>query len=84
MGAPNLLLAPVAIPRYAPASSSDLKIFFFVLSLRFSAGDVTSGGLSHFRPSLTGPGRQKTFLAQFVLETRLKSAFLEPLIGFLA
>jgi len=54
------------------------------LSLRFSASDVTSGGLSHFRPSLTGPGRQKTFLAQFVLETRLKSAFLEPLIGFLA
>jgi len=41
---------------------------------------------SPFWPSIPGPWRQpnKLFLAQVCLETMLSSAFVEPLIGFLA
>jgi len=39
---------------------------------------------SNFWPNLSGPGRQpnKSFLARIFLETRLKSASFEHLIGF--
>jgi len=55
----------------------------FVSGLGFSVGDVKSGGVSHFWPSLPGPGRQhnEPFWFNFLLETRLKFAILKPLIG---
>jgi len=64
-----------------------MKKNFFVLCLRFSVGDVTSGGVlaffGHLHPAL-GANLMNHFLAKFLLETRQKSTTSEPLIDILA
>jgi len=61
---------------------------FSDLGLGFTWGDVTSGVvLAFLLPTFRGPGPQSNepiFGLKFLLETRVSSESLEPLIGFVA
>jgi len=64
------------------------KKTIFVFGLRFAGGTAASGGVfAFFGPPLPGPGPQPIglfFWLKIFLETRPKSASLEPLNDFLA
>jgi len=59
---------------------------FSLLRLELSEGDVISGDVFKFLANLIWPwaSTQQPFFASCLLETRLKSAPLESLIGFIA
>jgi len=88
---------PIELERCSnPVRMGQIFSFRFKIFFRFGFGILcgcryTRECFRDFWPSLPGPrpsalGAKPTgiFLAQVCLEARLKSAFLEPLIGFLA